>query len=153
MKKNFKLVLLILIIIFISLFMCFVLYNKKNNDKQYEQIDLSDVFLDINHFYFNEFNSLDLKYDSVMFIPIDLTNVSEYLIGVSSIDEKEYFIILNGLSENNIELLKENVKMEQEHGNKYFKDTKVITKNNYTYMVVTREKNSIINQIINSYID
>lgn len=153
MKKNIKLIFIALIItILVALFIIVIIFKSNKNNKC-ENIDLLDVFYDINNFYDSEFYEIDLDSYNTYPIFIQLESAKEYLYSISSKDNKEYFVILKDIKESDIEVLKDFVKVKQANNDKYYDNTKVVTKNNYTYMIVSLEKNLIIEQIINKKIE
>lgn len=145
-----KKIIILFIVILLGLVGLFI-FIKPKEEKIECKIDFNKVLNDVNEFYSNEFEPLDLSFEKPNIL-VNITNTEDVLYAISYKDINEYFVILKDLSEEEISLLEEEIKLQKELSNEYFMDSEIITKSNYTYLVVSLEKNSIIKGIINSNI-
>lgn len=147
MKKKIIIIILLILFATIAIFLFINLKQKKVDCN----IDFDKTFNDINEFYMNEFELFDLNFEKPIIL-ININNSKDILYAVSKVDPNEYFVIMKDISEEEIKLLQDEINIQKELSNKYFDNTKIITKSNYTYFVVSQEKTSIIKGIISSNI-
>lgn len=147
MKKKIIIIFILVLLVSIAIF----LFTKPKEQKIECMMDFDKTFNDVNEFYINEFELIDLSFDlpNILFNIVDTKNV---LYAVSINDVNEYFVILKDISEQEKETLKKEIEVQKELSNQYFTNTEIITKNNYTYFVVSKNKTSIIKGIISSNI-
>lgn len=145
-----KKIIIISILILITSIVVF-LFIKPDKKKDECFIDYDKTLNDINDFYMNQFNPIDLSFEKPIILT-NIVNVENVLYAVNTTDENEYFVIMKDISEHDIEMLKEEVSIQKNLSNKYFNKAEVITKSNYTYLVVSLDKTSIIRGIISSNI-
>lgn len=147
MKKYMKFI--ILGVLLLCLISTILITNKLiKNKNTCNNFELSDIVNEININTNHNFES-SLRNDIYTYIPIEISDETNYVFGNVE-NNTEYYMIIQNLNEKDILELKKFIDIKNSKYEK--KQIKMETRGEYTYVILSEKYSTVIEGIIRSYI-
>jgi len=147
MKKFIKIFIYITMLICLLSCLCLLIFMRKE-EKKCSNFEYSDVLYEINLATNGYYEDTRIEIDVSSYLPVSFDENKKYAFGNNYEEKNEYFLLVENLTKEEKETLKEfvetNIKLEN--------DIKLEEYDKYTYIIASDSYTSIIEGIIRSFI-
>lgn len=148
MKKYIKYLIPSILIVILLVLILLVNTSESINSSCYNNINIQDIYSDINSFNKGVFSTVD-KGMGNLYLPVDFSSAEDYIVAVN-MENNEFFIILYKLSTSQLESLQRFIN-EVKKNSIDVKYT-LIKEKDYVIVTALKNPNSSFKGILNSYV-
>jgi len=150
-RKYTKLIIISLIVLVLAISTTIILLNTRDKDDCYDDIVLEDISYTIGNFTNDSFSVVE-KSKTSLYLPLEFSRASDYLLAHSTSNPSEFYLIAKDLEESQIEYLKKLIDVYKENDISKYGDVEVKQYNNFVYVAFSYDYEDTISNIIESYI-